>query len=259
MTTREDLRRRGLEITERMGHGTNPPRPRPLSLRSIPGMHHFTTESIFGAVWARPGLDIRYRMLATLSVLTSLQRLAQLRAYINSALNLDIGAEEIQEVFIHCAIHSGFPTAVNSLELAKEIFDQRDLQPRLLEVPEVGLDELEARGRKLRTELMGEDDAGGYVSAIDASIPDLRRLLLQYGLGEVFHRPGLDMKSRVVCTIASLTSLSAGPQLRNLLPAGVRVGFSRDEVLEILMQTAPYAGFPAAFNAVTIAAEVLPE
>ena len=106
---------------------------------------------------------------------------------------------------------------------------------------------------------MGEDDAAGYVSAIDDSIPDLRRLLLQYGLGEVFHRPGLDMKSRVVCTIASLTSLSAGPQLRNLLPAGIRVGFSRDEVLEILMQTAPYAGFPAAFNAVTIAAEVLPE
>lgn len=258
MTTREELRRKGDEIARRLGHGTNPPRPRPVATASIPGMQHYTRESIFGAVWARPGLELRYRMLATLSVLTCLQRLQQLRTYINSALNMGLGPQEVQEVFIHCSIYAGFPTAVNSLELAQEVFQQRGVTVPPMDVPEVSLEEMEARGQALRQSLMGDTDQGGYVAAADALAPDLRRLAVQYGFGGLYHRPGLDLKSRVVCAIAALTALRAEPQLRNFMKAGVRVGLSRQEVVEVLMQTAPYAGFPAALNAVAIAQQHLP-
>ena len=101
MSDREELRRKGDEIRARLQHGTYPGRERPRATASIPGLRNYTGESIFGAVWARPGLDIRYRMLATLSVLTSLQRLSQFQTYVHSALNMGLGAEEIQEVPIH--------------------------------------------------------------------------------------------------------------------------------------------------------------
>ncbi len=256
MSTRDELRRKGNEIRERLQHGTLPARERPRAVASVPGLRNFTGESIFGSVWARPGLDIRYRMLATLSVLSALQRLSQFQTYVHSALNMGLEPEEIQEVPIHCSLYAGFPSAVNSLELAHEAFRERGIEPPQTEPPEVSLEEMETRGRALREQLMGAQDQGGYVNALTDLAPDLRTLTLQFGFGEIFFRPGLDLKDRVVCSTAALTALRADSQLRNFLQAGARVGLSREEVVEVLIQTGGYAGYPAALNAISIAADL---
>ncbi len=256
MSSREELRRKGNEIRERLQHGTYPVRERPRATTNIPGLRNYTGESIFGAVWARPGLDIRYRMLATLSVLTSLQRLSQFQTYVHSALNMGLSAEEIQEVPIHCSLYAGFPSAVNSLELVHEAFRERGIEAPQTEIPEVSLEEMEERGRQLREQLFGAEGQQGYASAVVNLAPDLRTLTYQFGFGEIFFRPGLDVKSRVVCAIAALTALKADGQLRNLLRAGANVGLTQEEMVEILMQTGGYAGYPAALNGIAIAAEV---
>ena len=256
MSSREELRRKGNEIRERLQHGTYPERARPRAVASVPGLRNFTGEAIFGAVWSRPGLDIRYRMLATLAVLSSLQRLSQLQTYVHSALNMGMNPEEIQEALIHCCLYAGFPSVVNSLEVAHEAFHERGIEVPQPDVPEVSLEEMETRGRELREKLMGVQDQGGYVNALNDLAPDLRTLTLQFGFGEIFFRPGLDLKSRVVCSTASLTALRADSQLRNFLQAGPRIGFTKDEMVEILMQTGGYAGFPAALNAISLASEV---
>ena len=256
MNNREELRRKGNEIRERLQHGAYPARERPRATASIPGLRNYTGESIFGGVWARPGLDIRYRMLATLSVLTSLQRLSQFQTYVHSALSMGLSAEEIQEVPIHCSLYAGFPSAVNSLELVHEAFRERGVAAPQTEVPELTLEEMEARGRELRERLFGAEGQSGYNSALLDLAPDLRTLTYQYGFGEIFFRPGLDLKSRVVCATAALAALRADDQLRNFLRAGPRVGLSREEMVETLIQTGGYAGYPAALNAISIAAEV---
>ena len=225
-------------------------------MAGVPGLRNYTGESIFGSVWAREGLDIRYRMLATLSVLTVLQRLSQFQTYVHSALNMGMSAEEIQEVPIHCSIYAGFPSAVNSLEVMHEAFLERDIEVPQPDVPEVSLEEMEARGRELREKLMGTQDRGGYAGALMDLAPDLRTITYQFGFGEIFFRPGLDLKSRVVCSTAALVALRADAQLRNFLQAGPRVGFTKDEMVEVLMQTGGYAGFPAALSAISIAAQV---
>ena len=86
--------------------------------------------------------------------------------------------------------------------------------------------------------------------------PDIRLITFQFAFGEVFFRPGLDLKSRVVCTTAALTALRADAQLRNFLQAGLNVGFTKEEMTEVLMQTGGYAGYPAALSAISIAAQV---
>ena len=256
MNSREELRRKGDEIRERLQHGTYPGRERPRATASIPGLRNYTGESIFGGVWARPGLDIRYRMLATLSVLTSLQRLSQFQTYVHSALNLGLTAEEVQEVPIHCSLYAGFPSAVNSLEIVHAAFQERGIDAPQTEVPEASLEEMETRGRQLREQLFGAEGQQGYANAVVDLAPDLRTLTYQYGFGEIFFRPGLDLPARVVCATAALTALRADGQLRNFLRAGLRVGFTQEEMVEVLIQTGGYAGYPATLNAIALAAEV---
>src|SRR5579862_5476302 len=121
--SRDQLRQRGEEVVAHLGHGTN--RTRRQYLSSIPGAQEYTREAVFASVWSRPGLTLRLRLLVTISVLTTLQRLPQLRTYLNSALNVHVDATELREALLQCSVFAGFPTTVNSLELLEEVLEAR--------------------------------------------------------------------------------------------------------------------------------------
>ena len=87
--------------------------------------------------------------------------------------------------------------------------------------------------------------------------PDFGRYVIEFAFGDIYSRPGLDLRSREVATIAALAALgNATPQLKVHIEAGLNVGLSREEIVEILMQIAVYAGFPAALNGLFAAKEV---
>jgi 4-carboxymuconolactone decarboxylase len=115
------------------------------------------------------------------------------------------------------------------------------------------------RGRRALAEIDGE--AGEAVVASLADIaPDFARYLLEFPFGDIYSRPGLDLKSREVATIAALTAMgTAAPQLKVHIRAGLNVGLSREEIVEIIMQMAVYAGFPAALNGLSVAREAFAE
>ncbi len=112
------------------------------------------------------------------------------------------------------------------------------------------------RGRRALAEIDGE--AGAKVVAALADIaPDFARYLIEFPFGDIYSRPGLDLRAREIATIAALTALgNASPQLKVHIEAGLNVGLSRDEITEIIMQMAVYAGFPAALNGLFAAKEV---
>ena len=87
--------------------------------------------------------------------------------------------------------------------------------------------------------------------------PDFGRYVIEFPFGDIYARPGLDLRSREVATIAALTALgNAAPQLKVHIEAGLNVGLSRGEIIEVIMQMAVYAGFPAALNGLSAAKEV---
>jgi 4-carboxymuconolactone decarboxylase len=87
--------------------------------------------------------------------------------------------------------------------------------------------------------------------------PDLGRLMVEFPFGDVFSRPGLDLKSREIAAVAALTVLGyAIPQLEGHIHGALNVGLSRQEVVEIIMQMAVHAGFPAALSAMQAAKRV---
>ncbi|WHA43444.1 carboxymuconolactone decarboxylase family protein [Agrobacterium larrymoorei] len=115
------------------------------------------------------------------------------------------------------------------------------------------------RGQRALAEIDGE--AGAKVIAALADIaPDFATYLFEFPFGDIYSRPGLDLKSREIATIAALTALgNAAPQLKVHIEAGLNVGLSREEITETIMQMAVYAGFPAALNGLFAAKEVFAE
>lgn len=90
--------------------------------------------------------------------------------------------------------------------------------------------------------------------------PDLARYTIEFPFGDVYSRSVLSLREREIATVAALAALgNAQPQLKVHIHGALNVGCTRPEVVEILIQMAVYAGFPAAINAMFAAKEVFAE
>jgi len=98
------------------------------------------------------------------------------------------------------------------------------------------------------------------LKGLAANSPDLARCLIEFPFGDIYPRPGLDLKTREMLTVAALTVLGyPQAELKDHIRGALNVGCTRDEILEIILQMAVYAGFPAALEAVKTAASVFGE
>lgn len=98
------------------------------------------------------------------------------------------------------------------------------------------------------------------LSSLAATSPDLARCLVEFPFGDIYPRAGLDLKTREMLTVAALTVLGyPQAELRDHIRGALNVGCTRDDILEIILQMAVYAGFPAALEAVKTAASVFIE
>lgn len=105
---------------------------------------------------------------------------------------------------------------------------------------------------------------GGTGSAVVESLkdlaPDLAEWIISFSYGDVMSRPGLDLRSRQFATVAALAAMgTAAPQLKVHIHGALNVGCQPAEVVEVILQMAVYAGFPAAINALDVAREVFTE
>jgi len=115
------------------------------------------------------------------------------------------------------------------------------------------------RGKK-QLETMSGAGVHNMLDTIEGIAPDLARYTVEFPYGDVLCRPGLDLKSRQVATVAALTALGNAPvQLGAHISMALNVGCTRQEIVEIITQMAVYAGFPAALNGIAVAKDVFAE
>ena len=116
-----------------------------------------------------------------------------------------------------------------------------------------------ARGSQRLAEVDGV--AGQHVvDALKDVARDLARYVIEFGFGDVYSRPGLDLRTRELATVAGLAALGhAQPQLKVHVNGALNVGCTPAEVIEVIIQMALYAGFPAALNAAFTAKQVFAE
>ena len=250
MTAREELRQTGAATRKQLGFAGSG------ASDLLPGLPNLLDEVVFGRVWSRPGLGLEDRMLATLSALTSKQYLPQLTNYVSAALSMNMSPRLIQEVMLHCSMYSGLPTALNSLEVVANVLDKAGIPRPQADLTEADLDELETIGQQTMRTLHAERADAGY-AAPDSAASELYATAIQYLYGEVWNRPGMTLRQRMICSVAAFTATQMESQQRKFFRSAQNVGLSRTEILEIITQTGPYSGFPPSLNALTVAQQVL--
>jgi 4-carboxymuconolactone decarboxylase len=250
MSERDNLRAKGAKTRTQIGLNQDD------GDALLPGYEALADEVIFGRVWARDGLARTDRMLATLCALTCKQYLPQLERYAGAALDLGLAPRTLQEVMLHCAMYAGLPSAENALSTLHVVFKARNLEVPTDSWARVDLETLNTQGNNTMRDLHQERADGGY-AAPESAAAALYGTAIQYLYGEIWNRPGITRHERMVCSVAAFTALQMKSQQRKFFRSALNVGLSATEVMEIIIQTGPYSGFPSALNALVVAEEVL--
>ena len=119
--------------------------------------------------------------------------------------------------------------------------------------------ELFEKGLQLRREVLGAEHVDASISQADDFSRPLQELVTEYCWGAVWARPGISRKTRSLINLAMLTALNRTHELKLHLKGALNNGCSREEIMEVLLQTAIYCGVPAAVGSFRLAREVFKE
>ncbi|MDQ6918695.1 MAG: 4-carboxymuconolactone decarboxylase [Candidatus Dormibacteraeota bacterium] len=118
-------------------------------------------------------------------------------------------------------------------------------------------DEQTAKGMRIRRRVLGDAHVDRAVASANPFTEDFQDLLTRYAWGEVWTRPGLDLRTRSCITVAMLVALNRPDELALHIRGAINNGVTRDELREVLLQSAVYCGVPAATSAFKVASEIL--
>ena len=221
-----------------------------------PGLAEFAAEAGFASIWDRPALTKEDRFFPVLATLAALDRQEVLSAHIKAALNIGLTPRAIQEIIIQCALYGGLPLAITGLTTASQVFDDHGLskpETQAIENDQANwtCDELALEGRRIMKELHGERSGQGYAAPEDPATSALYEVAIRYGYGVIWSRPGLTWRQRMLVGVAAFTSLRLPQTLTKFAESALGQGLSREQLVEAIMQTAPYGGFPPALTALS--------
>jgi 3-oxoadipate enol-lactonase/4-carboxymuconolactone decarboxylase len=117
------------------------------------------------------------------------------------------------------------------------------------------------KGLQLRKKVLGDAHVERSLASAkgDPFTEDLQQYVTAFAWGDIWARPGLDRRSRSVATLAALVALGAENEVPLHVRAALRNGLSPDEIKEVILHTAVYAGVPRANSAFAIAQQVIAE
>ena len=119
--------------------------------------------------------------------------------------------------------------------------------------------ELFDKGMKVRREVLGSEYVDRSIASATPFTRELQELVTQYCWGEIWNRPGLTRRERSLINLAMLTALNRPHEVKLHIRGALTNGVSKDEIREVLLQTAIYCGVPASLDSFRIAREVFAE
>ena len=119
--------------------------------------------------------------------------------------------------------------------------------------------ELFEKGLQIRREVLGAEYVDASISQADDFSRPLQELVTEYCWGNVWSRPGLDRKTRSLLNLAMLTALNRPHEVKLHVRGALNNGCSKNDIMEVLLQTAIYCGVPAAIDSFRAAKEIFAE
>ena len=119
--------------------------------------------------------------------------------------------------------------------------------------------ELFDKGLKVRREVLGAEYVDASIANADAFNMPMQELVTEYCWGEIWNRPGLDRRTRSFLNLAMITALNRPHELKLHVRGAITNGLTKDEIMEVFLQSAIYCGVPAAIDSFRVAKEVFKE
>jgi 4-carboxymuconolactone decarboxylase len=119
--------------------------------------------------------------------------------------------------------------------------------------------ELFEKGLQIRREVLGAEHVDASISQADDFSRPLQELVTEYCWGNIWSRPGLDRKTRSLINVAMLTALNRPHEVKLHLRGALNNGCSKNDIMEVLLQTAIYCGVPAAMDSLRVAKDFFQE
>ena len=226
------------------------------SLNDIaPDLGRFIIEYAFGDIYSRELTSLKQKEVAVVAALTALGNAApQLKVHINGALNVGCSIEELVEIMLQMSVYCGFPSAINGINVLKEVIEDRGIvfEPSC----EISVEDRFEVGVEL-LENLEEGHIQELKEKLNSIAPDMLNFIIVHAYGSVYQRKNLEASYRQIATIAALTAKgTAQPQLAFHIKAGLSVGLTKEEIIETIILMSVYTGFPAAINGINVAKDV---
>ncbi len=214
---------------------------------------------IFGDVCYTGSLDNRMRELVTVTVLTALSALPQLKAHVQASLNASCSPVEIREVIYQCAPFIGFPKTLNAISTMNKVFADSGISLPLPEQKTLKTDEERyEKGLQIQAPIYGTEIKDRYTWLPGDFAEAVPRFLTELCFGDFNTRTGLDGKTRKLLTVVLLATLGgAEVQVKSHVYGALKVGNTKEEIVCALVHASGYMGIPRLFNALNACKELL--
>lgn len=223
-----------------------------------PDMMTFLIDFAAGEVLSRPGLSLKDRELVTVAALIALGNASpQLGVHFRGSINAGLTPQQLVDITYVATAFSGFPAGLNALNTLSETLDAMGIA-----MPEERATFEQGRHERGRAVLEETSRASGQavLDSIGEIAPDMPGFLLEFVYGEILARPALSAQQKEMIMVAAAAARGTmEPQLKVHLHAAFNVGMTREQLVEIMLQLAVYAGFPASLNGLTALRTVLAE
>jgi 4-carboxymuconolactone decarboxylase len=197
--------------------------------------------------------------------------------HVNNALNLGLTADEISELLVHVGVYAGVSTWHNGTNIARYVFIERGILEagpgiRPVSSPPTGQEDRRLNAEKVKTALacgkigLGDDAADlaplpgsprGASSTARLAIEDeIAQIQSEYAYGEVWSRPAIDLRTRMLVTVAVLQALRLSTQLHAHINMALNIGVTPEELHEVFLHAGVYSGLAGWQNAVDVARDV---
>ena len=230
----------------------------------------------YGEIWGRPGLDLRTRCFISMVAVAAMGHEDQLYRQINSALNIGMTPEEIHEALIQVSCYGGVSAWEQAVGVADEVFVARGVLPTGNGVRVELKAPMDHNDRKVAAEKvmaalgaarLGLTEDAPMLDSLQGSVgmggldssplgQELAWIGGHYGYGEVWGRPGLELRIRSFLTVAILQIMHENDQLHFHINNAINQGISPEELREALVQAGVYGGTSGWNNASNVARDV---
>ena len=257
MSELDERYERGQETRRMFGGGQITGGSSPAAWELAPDLERIIGEALFGTIWRREALTPVQREMITLSCLIVMNREVQLKRHLGNALNVGLTPEQLVELIIHDTWYGGAPAGIQALTICKEVFDERGIEftPARVHDSSEDPESLFQRGEEFRRSYMCNSPRT-QTTAHTGAERELNRITGEYYWGATWTRPGLDLTSRCICTMACLAALGREGPLRSHINGALNIGLTQDQIIEVFGHMTLYAGIPFARGAMDIANDI---